>query len=373
MNTSEKEFVTEILKYKVNQKKIINLINNNDINWFNVLGFISYHRIAGLIYEKMNNINIRLLDFPVFFSTYLINQAQQIRNNYQLEEIKNITKKFNEHNINHIFLKGAILNHTIFKLGTRSSNDIDILIKKDSIESATKLLNKLGYIQGKYDYKNNKIIESSAAELKKSIETRGETIPFVKITNNPTIKTIDIDINFSLDWTSNYSQDLIDKILKDKIKIKLDENNYIFSASIEDNIIELCTHLYKDMALLDIVKKRKVFDLYKFIDVYYYINSNYSKIDFDKLIKKIKVFHSEKYVYFTLKYLSEIFNDIDNKQVTLLIQKLEKENVKSEILNIIFNQYNKHEVFVSNTNIRDRIFEYNVINKYQKKENIWKN
>ena len=51
MNTSEKEFVTEILKYKVNQKKIINLINNNDINWFNVLGFISYHRIAGLIYE----------------------------------------------------------------------------------------------------------------------------------------------------------------------------------------------------------------------------------------------------------------------------------------------------------------------------------
>ena len=121
MNTSEKEFVTEILKYKVNQKKIINLINNNDINWFNVLGFISYHRIAGLIYEKMNNINIRLLDFPVFFSTYLINQAQQIRNNYQLEEIKNITKKFNEHNINHIFLKGAILNHTIFKPGTRSS------------------------------------------------------------------------------------------------------------------------------------------------------------------------------------------------------------------------------------------------------------
>ena len=127
------------------------------------------------------------------------------------------------------------------------------------------------------------------------------------------------------------------------------------------------------MALLNIVKKRKVFDLYKFIDVYYYINSNFSKIDFDKLIKKIKVFHSEKYVYFTLKYLSEIFNDIDNKQVTLLIQKLEKENVKSEILNIIFNQYNKHEVFVSNTNIRDRIFEYNVINKYQKKENIWKN
>ena len=114
MNKIEKEFIIEILKYNANEDKIIALINNNSINWVNILGFISYHRIAGLIYEKMNNINIRLLDFPVFFSTYLINQAQQIRNYYQLEEIKNISKNFNRNNIEYIFLKGSILNHTIF-------------------------------------------------------------------------------------------------------------------------------------------------------------------------------------------------------------------------------------------------------------------
>lgn len=370
MNKIEKEFIIEILKYNANEDKIIALINNNSINWVNILGFISYHRIAGLIYEKMNNINIRLLDFPVFFSTYLINQAQQIRNYYQLEEIKNISKNFNRNNIEYIFLKGSILNHTIFNSGTRSSNDIDILIKKDSIDSATKILNNLGYIQGKYDYNNNKINPYNLKELKLSLESRGETSPFVKITNKPTIKTIDVDINFSLDWTPNYNQELINHILKNRIKIKLDEENYIFSASVEDNIIELCIHLYKDMALLDIVKKRKVFDLYKFIDIYYYINSNLNKINFDKLKKEIKLFNAEKYVYFTLRYLLEIFSDFGNKQILSLIEELKVNIKKLDIVDIIFNQYNEKEVFISNCNIIDRIFQYNVINKYTKKDGI---
>lgn len=368
MNKIEKEFIIEILKYNVNQDKIITLINNNSINWINVLGFISYHRIAGLIYEKMNNINIRLLDFPVFFSTYLINQAQQIRNNYQLEEIKNISKNFNRNNIEYIFLKGSILNHTIFNSGTRSSNDIDILIKKDSIDSVTKILNDLGYIQGKYDYKNNKIDAYDIKELKLSLEYRGETSPFVKIINKPTVKTVDVDINFSLDWTPNYNQELINHMLKNKIKIELDEENCIFSASIEDNIIELCTHLYKDMSLLDIVKKRKVFDLYKFIDVYYYINSNLNKINFDKLKEEIKLFNAEKYIYFTLKHLLEIFGDFSNKQILSLIKELKANIKKSDIVDVIFNQYNKKEVFISDYNMIDIIFEYNVINKYTKKE-----
>lgn len=368
MNNTEKEFIIEIFKYKVDQKKIISLLNTNNINWFNVLGYISYHRVSGLLYEKMNNINIRLLDFPVFYSTYLINQAQQIRNNYQLEEIKNISKAFNNYNIEYIFLKGSILNHTIFKSGTRSSNDIDILINKESIENATKILNDLGYIQGKYDYKSNKIIPFSTEELKSSINSRGEISPFVKITNKLTIKTIDIDINFSLDWTPDYNQTLVNEVLKNRTKIKVDENYYIFSASIEINIIQLCTHLYKDMALLDIVKKRKVFDIYKLIDIYYYINTNYNKINFNKLIEKIKLFNSEKYVYFSLKYLSEIFDDFNSKQITILIAELKKYIKENEILNTIFNQYDKHEQLITNSDIKDRIFEYNVINKYIKKE-----
>ena len=369
MNNSEKKFIIETLKYKINQEEILSMLKSNKINWPNVLGFISYHRISGLIFDKINSIDVRLLDFPVFYSIYLTNQAQQIRNNCQLNEIKKMSAILNKYNIKYVFLKGMILNHTIFNPGTRSSNDIDILINKNSIETVTKLLNSLGYIQGKYDYKSNKIIPFNEEELNFSINCRGEICPFIKVINKPTVKVLNVDINFSLDWTPKYNQTLINRILKNRIKIKLDENNYIFSANIEDNIVQLCTHLYKDMALLDIVKKRKVFDFYKFVDIYYYINANLNKINFDNLIKEIKLFNAEKYVYFALIYLSTIFDDFKNEQILLLITKLEENINKDEVLNTIFDQYNKNEQLISNYDIKDRIFEYDIINKYSKEVN----
>ena len=55
MNNTEKDFIIEIIRFNTNKEKIEELIKSNKINWINVLGFISYHRIAGLVYEKMNN------------------------------------------------------------------------------------------------------------------------------------------------------------------------------------------------------------------------------------------------------------------------------------------------------------------------------
>ncbi len=365
MNDFEKDFIIEIVKFNTNIEKIEKLIKSNEINWIKLLGFISYHRIAGLVYDKMNKINIRLLDFPVFFSTYMINQSQKIRNDYQLEEIKKIARELNKNKIKYVFLKGSILNHTVFESGTRSSNDIDILINKDSIQSATKLLNNLGYVQGKYNYKKNIIENFSNEELTLSLKSRGETCPFVKIVNETAIKTIDVDLNFSLDWTPDYNQSKIEEILNNRIKIKISENDIIYSASIYDNIIELCTHLYKDSALIDIVKKRKVFDLYKFIDIYYYININFKHIDFKVLKKKITFFKAEKFVYFTLKYLIEIFEDFKTKEITSLINELEKYIDDDRILDTIFDQYNEENKLLTSIKIRDRIFEYNIINKYK--------
>lgn len=365
MNNIEKELIIEILKFKTDDKKIENLIKNNDINWPNILGFISYHRVAGLVYEKMNAINIRLLEYPIFFSTYMINQAQKIRNDKQLEEIKIISQKFNEHKIKYIFLKGTILNQTVFKSGSRASNDIDILINKKSINKATKVLNELGFVQGKYNYKEDIIEEYSNEELKENLIKKGETSPFIKKTNELTIKTIDVDLNFSLDWTPNYDQNIIENILNNSSKLIIKNNDIIYCANIYDNLIELCIHLYKDMALIDIVKKRKVFDLYKFIDIYYFINTYYDKINFNDFELEIKKFNAQKHVYFALKYLIEIFDDFNKNDIINLISKLEKDIDDKNILNIIFDQYDPNNRLISNNNLKDRIFTYNIINEYK--------
>ena len=364
MSDNEKKLILEMIKYNINEEKIIKLISDNNINWINVLGFISYHRIAGLIYEKINKINIRLLEFPVFFSIYMINQAQKERNDYQLSEIKKIAQELNKRKIKYIFLKGSILNNTIFNPGTRASNDIDILINSNSINNATEALKKIGYVQGKYNYKKNTIEKFDNAQIETSIKTRGETCPFVKTVNAIGLKTLDVDLNFSIDWTPNYHSKLIDEILENRIAIQIDNITTIYSANVYHNIIELCTHLYKDMALIDIIKKRKVFDLYKLIDVYYYICTNYNKIDFTILKNEIKLFNAEKYVFFALKYLSELFDDFNSKEIIDLMHYLETKVNNLEVLNTIFDQYNTESKLSTTLNLKDRIFEYDVIKKY---------
>lgn len=365
MNKTEKDFIVEIIKFNINKEKIEKLIKSNKINWINVLGFISYHRISGLVYEKIKSINVRLLDFPVFFSTYMINQAQKCRNEYQLNEIKKISKKIEQNNIKYVFLKGSILNHTIFEPGTRTSNDIDILISKNSIKITTEILKDLGYTQGKYNYKKKTIENFNDSDLDESLKLKGETCPFVKIANETALETVDVDLNFSLDWTSNYNQEMIDEILNNRVKIELDETNVIYSANVYDNIIQLCTHLYKDTVLIDIVKKRKVFDLYKFIDIYYYISLNYKNINFNVLKEKIRLFNAEQYVYFALKYLSEIFNDFNNEEIVSLMEYLQGIIRNPKILDTIFDQYNIDKKSTTTIHIRDRIFEYNIIDKYK--------
>lgn len=365
LNEIEKELIMEIIKYDTDQKKIKNIINENKINWMNILGFISYHRIAGFIYEKVNEINIRLLEFPVFFSSYMINQSQSFRNNAQLLEIQKIADEFEKNNIKYVFLKGAMLNHFVFKTGSRASNDIDILVNKDSLNNSIKILNKLGYIQGIYNYKKETIEKFSQEEIDFNIKSRGETCPFVKIMNSPALKTIDIDLNFSLDWSPNYSQELINTLLDNRIKMSSLNNINLYFPSIYDNIIELCIHLYKDISILDIVKKRKVFDLYKFIDIYYLIKNHYDNIDFKILEEEIGLFNAEKYIYIAFKYLSELFDDFNTKEIKELLSNISNKISNHDFIDTIFDQYDNNKKIKTTLNLKDRIFEYDIINHYE--------
>lgn len=360
----EKKVILEILKYNPDNN-LIELLNSKDINWITVLGYLTYHRVAGLAYERINNINVRLLDYPFFFTTYMINQAQKIRTIEQANWIKKISNQLIKHNIKHVFLKGSVLNNTLYSFGSRASNDIDILINKSSILKVTKILNELGFVQGKYDYKNSIIKEFSAEEKNKSVDTIGEIAPFIMISNNPTIKTIDVDVNFSLDWNPNFNEETIDYFLDNRIMIN-NGNGPIYSLNYYHNFIELCIHLYKDSSLIDIIKKRKVLDLYKFIDIYYYIKEYFEFIDINEMYEEILKFKLEKYIYFALYYITNIFPDSKTDKTNYLMKKLK---INDDVLNTIFDQYHPDIKMTTNTTVIDRIFSYDLINQYRGEEN----
>ncbi len=360
----EHSTVLELVKYG-NKKidKLLEILDDKTINWIEVLGYLCYHRVSGLAYEIMNSIEVRKLDFPVFFTIYMIHESQGIRTNLQKEYIKIISSKLCEANIKHVFLKGSVLSSTIYPIGARASNDIDILVSKKSILEAKNVLNDLGFLQGKYDYKKDAIDEADQDALTKSLNTRGEMFPFIKIINERTAKTIDVDVNFSLDWTPNSSDSAVDYFLEERTLLPVDGDFSIYSLTEEHLFIHLCSHLYKDAALLDIVKKRKVLDLYKFVDIYTFIQKYFERINIEKIYKDSVKYGFDKNVFFTLNYTSIIFPEIlEIPNVVLLHKKFNY--INDNVMEEIFDQDNPENKMIDRGGLIDRLFSYDIINKY---------
>lgn len=78
-----------------------------------------------------------------------------------------ISEVFKEHNIQNAFLKEAMLALTMYPLGCRASNDIDLLVSFGYITLCGNLLKKLGFIQGVYDIQNNTVNPSNCYYIRK--------------------------------------------------------------------------------------------------------------------------------------------------------------------------------------------------------------
>ncbi len=344
--------------------KLIEVLEDKTTNWIEVLGYLCYHRVAGLAYDIVNSVNVRKLDFPVFFTLYMIHQSQKIRTEVQKQYIKNISLQLNKSNIEHVFLKGSVLSSTIYPTGTRSSNDIDILVSRKSIQKVKKLLLELDFVQGIYDFEKNTIKEFDQQTIIDSINKRGEMAPFVKIVNKTAIKTVDVDVNFSMHWLSNDTDEAVSYFLKNRILIPFDTNFSVYSLKKEHLFTQLCSHIYKDSVILDIVKKRKVLDLYKFVDIYVFIIRYFKEIDIEKIFQDSIKYSFDRQVFFTLNYVAKIFPEIlDIENVKLLYQKYNYLDDDNTV--IIYDQYNPKNKMEDNGSLIDRLFSYDVIKKFK--------
>ncbi|GBD34707.1 hypothetical protein HRbin35_00448 [bacterium HR35] len=353
---------------KRNRDELLKIIEDNNLNWIEILGYLCYHRVAGLAYETLKTIGcLEKLDFPVFFTLYMINQAQYIRAMLQKEYIKIISSELQKANIEHVFLKGSVFSFTIYPLGARAFNDIDILISRNSILQVKDILYKLGFIQGKYNYKKNTIEKFPQEVVTQYMNTKGETAPFVKTVDENTLKTINVDVNFSLDWESNKSNgEIVECFLKEKTLIPIDNNFFIYTLKKEYLFIQLCIHFYKESALIDVIKKRKVLDLYKFVDIYTFIQSYFNKINLDIILEVSCKYGFDKYVFFALNYISEIFPDIlEIDNVKNLVFKFRNYINNDDFINVIFDQYNPEIKMKHHGDLIERVFSYDIIKKFK--------
>lgn len=244
-------------------------------DYYEIIGFLYSHRIAGLFYDRAEKHGIPL---PLKAKRLLGNTfaAQKRRTAFMRERLKEIAEAVIRKDIPCVFPKGSYLSNMksgeeLYADGERVSNDIDIIVRPDGITLVADVLTELGFVQGRYDAEKNRIIPFTRLEILTRRMNRGETAPYVKLTGNCEFPFIEADINFSLGNTPNeYSAALEDIVGSREIyhgKVSLP------AAPPELFFIHLILHQYKESALYFMTERGKDLELYKLADMYYMWNS----------------------------------------------------------------------------------------------------
>ncbi len=302
MQEKNLDFIIDILKRKPVR---------GPLNWNETLGFVLANRIGGLFYSRALK---QEQNIPPQVKRFLSNhfEMQRRRVKFMRQAISELSKSLRSEGAEHIFLKGSVFaaeteDDSIYEDGERVSNDIDILVKPNGIESVEKALKKAGYIQGKYQAETGELISYPRLEIIKRRMMRGEIVPLLKLTGNPEIPFIEVDVNFSLgNEPSEYSELLFEMIDK---RILYDGRVSVYTANAELNFLHLILHQYKESRLYFSIVRGKGLDLYKLADIYFVWHSG--AIDLMQVMEYAKKFDIGKELGSVLLQVGSVFADDD--------------------------------------------------------------
>jgi hypothetical protein len=136
---------TEISEVKLDQiKKLI----IPPFNWEKVLESAFWHGTAPLLYHNLKNLEESKLIPPDVMERLKTDYHRNIgKNLYFYGALSDILKAFRENGIKVIVLKGAALAQTVYgNIALRPMSDIDLLVKKEDLPRAEKIMLELGYL-----------------------------------------------------------------------------------------------------------------------------------------------------------------------------------------------------------------------------------
>jgi len=127
-------------------KQIKALINLN-LLWDNIENLAKRNGVAPLIYKTLTHKKLAQFVPEAVLKRFSKYYYQSLTLNlYLLANLKTVTDKFAEANIETIILKGALLSTFVYgDIGLRPMSDLDILVRKQDIEKAVEVLLSLQY------------------------------------------------------------------------------------------------------------------------------------------------------------------------------------------------------------------------------------
>ena len=199
---------------------------------------------------------------------------------------------------NSAVIKGEPLSLLAYgKYGKRCSNDIDILMSKDELQTVEKLLSSNGYSSS----------ACSRADRVLMLACSHQISPWSK--PMPLFGNSTIDLNFDLFWGEYTGKKVdIDRFLSDTITLD------IYGVKVKTlpplkAMVQLILHHYKDMNNIFLLATRKSIKYEMFKDVYYLLKNNLEAISLDKLYDISAEYDIIPYVYYVLYHTGQLYSD----------------------------------------------------------------
>lgn len=312
----ENELILELCKGKYSSKQILNKMMEEKLDYPYILGQLLFNRVGAMAYialkenQLLYKVNREFRNTLKAIYEYNLSKTQSFIS--ALDLLKNICAKFR---FPYAFLKGSYL-VDIYDKGLRTSNDIDILIEPQNITQLTIELKGMGFRQG--NIKNEEFVPATRLEIVSSRMNRGETVPFVKQVDLPGMKFLEIDVNFSLGFKPGSDEKIVRNFLNRTKPLIL---NTISTLDETDFLIHLCAHLYKEATVMNWVEMGRDVSLYKYCDIYLFLNKFIDANFAINLIQRVKELGLNKECYFALNYSKELFK-IKNDELDKVLREI---------------------------------------------------
>ena len=309
----ENELMLELCKFiRPEERRIKDLLQQKPDMAY-VLGSLLYNRMGGTAYHTLKATGLLDATNREFRNSLQMVYSLQVDKTMEYRNaLAELSLLLKEIPVRYALLKGAHL-CGLYPIGLRTSNDIDLLINKDSIGTITEILLDNQFEQG-YIY-DDIFVPATRREIIAARMNRGETVPFIKKIDGHVMKFLEIDLNYSLDYQAMDKEDTVGCMLQRSEPLIKTTMENLFTLSSEDFIIHLCAHLYKEATTFPWVLGGRDLSLYKFSDLYLLyekgIFSSAEKIV--KLVKRIHYLKQQKACYYSFRNLCVLYDLHDGK------------------------------------------------------------
>lgn len=293
--STEKRCLLYLVRTRITEDMLddIKRLCNSSLDWEGVLEIAISNGIAPLLYH-----NIKKPKGILFIPHEVIDKLRKayyenlVRNMYIYGELKRILNAFREEEIEVIVLKGAALTETVYgNIGLRRMNDIDILVRKQSLDKSDELMIELGYVPNE-SWHSREWYRKNHHHL----------APFLNQDNN-----FKIEIHHNIISPGNPFHFEISKLWFRAQSVVIGGVNTLV-LSPEDLIVHLCLHSFYVQPLQK--------GLRNVVDISHVVRFYRERINWGRIIREAREGNFTNYIYYPL-YLARNILGMETKKEIL--------------------------------------------------------